>query len=154
MAASREYCNVRQQILLAKLPGQIQIGDISRCTVPLKRMKRVLRPVRAKSGDRQQADSGDWSIVDANMILLRKRISELKSQEDNYELPEDWKEWEKKIYPSYHTNVIQAIGWLHYTLIHARPSVGIALLSLITLCVPTSFLVAIMAMLHQLTANS
>jgi len=39
--------------------------------------------------------------VDESMIILRKRIREMKMIERNYEHPEDWMEWEKQYYACY-----------------------------------------------------
>ncbi|KAK8498689.1 hypothetical protein V6N12_000991 [Hibiscus sabdariffa] len=39
--------------------------------------------------------------VDEDMIVLRKRIHEMKMVDRNYEPPTNWMEWEKRYYTSY-----------------------------------------------------
>lgn len=124
-----------------------EIGRRSSRHIMSKKMKRVSNHVirAANSGSDRQFDSGSWSIVDANMIVLRKRISEMKAQEENYELQVEWMQWERNLYPSHQSNVLHAIGWLQFSLINARPSVGLAVLALTTLWLPTSVVLAMVA---------
>jgi len=97
--------------------------------------------IKAASSGEYQFGSGDRNIVDANMILLRKRMFDLKMQETNYKTPEDFMEWEKELYPAYHAQVFRAMEWLQYTLINTRPVVAITLLSLISASIPLSIII-------------
>eukprot|EP00253_Pinus_taeda_P009114 PITA_09114 len=139
----------RSVIVVPKVFGksdQIEIGARFRFGrhIMLKRKKRVSGHVirAANPGSDCPFDSGSWSIVDANMIVLRKRISEMKAKEENYEFQAEWMQWERNLYPSHQSNILQAIGWLQLSLINARPSVVFAVLTLITLWLPTSVLIA------------
>eukprot|EP01018_Ginkgo_biloba_P027240 Gb_20326 [translate_table: standard] len=82
---------------------------------------------------------GGPSIVDANITILRKRMNEVKMQERNYKPPEEWREWEKNVYPAYHSSICHAIGLLQSYLMNARPSVAVATLSLMSLSVAASY---------------
>lgn len=107
----------------------------------------------ASSGSDRPFDSGSWSSVDAEMIVLRKRISEMKAKEENYEFQAEWMQWERNLYPSHQSNMFQAIGWLQFSLINARPSVVLAVLALITLWLPTSVLIAMVLGTGYVTEN-
>ncbi|XP_022775670.1 uncharacterized protein LOC111317502 [Durio zibethinus] len=77
-------------------------------------------------------------LVDENMIVLRKRIHELKMIESNYEPPTDWMEWEKRYYTSYDSIICDVLGVLQSQLMNSRPSLALGILALIMLSVPTS----------------
>lgn len=134
VGAPKAYC----------MAWKIEIARRSSRHIMLKKKRRVSNHfIRAAySGSDRQFDSGNWSIVDANMIVLRKRISELKAQEENYELHADWMQWERNLYPSHQSNVLHSIGWLQFSLINARPSVGLAVVALTTLWLPASVVLA------------
>ncbi|KAM0933018.1 hypothetical protein DsansV1_C38g0235031 [Dioscorea sansibarensis] len=78
------------------------------------------------------------SLVDENMIVLRKRIHEMKMQERNYEPPNDWMEWEKKYYTTYESDVCEVVGLLQTMLMNTRPCVAIGFMFFILLSLPTS----------------
>eukprot|EP01018_Ginkgo_biloba_P027233 Gb_02070 [translate_table: standard] len=111
-------------------------GLISACRSPsifIHKKKRLPRSVIVKASSSNDSGADDPSIVDANMIVLRKRMHDLKLQEGNYEFSEEWVEWEKKLYVSYHSTIFQVIGRLQHILLNTRPSVAIALL--VSICV-------------------
>ena len=81
------------------------------------------------------------------MILLRKRMFDLKMQETNYKTSEEYMEWEKELSPAYHENVFRAMKWLQTALINTRPSVAISNLTFIWLGV---FLIVILYQRRQL----
>lgn len=80
-------------------------------------------------------------IVDENLIILRKRIHEMKMIERNYEPPSDWMEWEKSIYTNYDANICQALGLLQSQLMDTRPCLVLGMAALIGLSIPTSTIV-------------
>ncbi|XP_039119828.1 uncharacterized protein LOC120256120 [Dioscorea cayenensis subsp. rotundata] len=96
-------------------------------------------------------NSGDYGsdhskgIVDENMIVLRKRMHEMKMAERNYEPPENWMEWEKRYYTRYESDVCVAIGFLQTFLMNNRPSVGVSVLLLHLLSLPVS---VVLILLH------
>ena len=57
--------------------------------------------VFAARRDSYEPDYNGGCLVDESMIILRKRIREMKMIERNYEHPEDWMEWEKQYYACY-----------------------------------------------------
>ncbi|KAL9230083.1 hypothetical protein vseg_005475 [Gypsophila vaccaria] len=76
--------------------------------------------------------------VDENMIVLRKRIHEMKMLETNNEPPSEWMQWEKNIYANYDDYICMALGLVQTQLMDTRPSVALAALAVLTLSVPTS----------------
>ncbi|WMV28327.1 hypothetical protein MTR67_021712 [Solanum verrucosum] len=79
--------------------------------------------------------------VDENLIILRKRIHEMKMIERNYEPPSNWMDWEKSIYANYDANICQALGLLQSILMDTRPSLVLGMAALIGLSVPISTIV-------------
>ncbi|GLU04661.1 hypothetical protein SLE2022_217990 [Rubroshorea leprosula] len=82
-------------------------------------------------------DSGG-RIVDESMIVLRKRIHEMKMIERNYEPPADWMDWEKRFYTSYDSMICEIMGVLQSQLMNTRPSVALGVMALIALSLPIS----------------
>lgn len=89
-------------------------------------------------------------LVDENMIVLRKRIHELRMAETNYEPPSNWMEWEKRYCASYHSDVCEVLGLLQTLLMNARPGLAIGMAALFVLSVPTS---AILILYHVMEAS-
>ncbi|XP_010554428.1 PREDICTED: uncharacterized protein LOC104824149 [Tarenaya hassleriana] len=81
---------------------------------------------------------GGGRVVDENMIVLRKRIHEMKMMERNYEPPSDWMDWEKRFYSSYDSFVCDSVGLLQTFLMNSRPSVAFGTLFLLLISVPIS----------------
>ncbi|KAF3445260.1 hypothetical protein FNV43_RR14954 [Rhamnella rubrinervis] len=76
--------------------------------------------------------------VDESMIVLRRRIHEMKVIERNYEPPEDWMYWEKQCYGCYDEFVCNLVGVLQSCLMNTRPSLALGMIVLITMSVPAS----------------
>ncbi|GAA0149782.1 hypothetical protein LIER_20141 [Lithospermum erythrorhizon] len=76
--------------------------------------------------------------VDENMIVLRKRIHEMKIIERNYEPPAEWMDWEKNYYVNYDSIICDAMGMLQSQLMNTRPSLALGMLGLIAFSVPVS----------------
>lgn len=79
-----------------------------------------------------------FRLVDENMIVLRKRIHEMKMVERNYEPPSDWNDWEKRYYTSYDSFICQALGLLQSHLMNTRPSLALGIMGLLLLSLPMS----------------
>lgn len=94
-----------------------------------------MRVLAARNG---AYDHHSGRMVDEAMIVLRKRIHEMKMVERNYEPPADWMEWEKRYYASYDADVCEVVGALQTLLMNTRPGRAIGLMALVTLSVPTS----------------
>ncbi|XP_019235407.1 PREDICTED: uncharacterized protein LOC109215751 [Nicotiana attenuata] len=90
---------------------------------------------RDQANDQNYYNGGN---VDENMIILRKRIQEMKMIEKNYEPPTEWMDWEKNIYVNYNSSICEAMGLLQYLLMNTRPSLALGMVVLIALSVPTS----------------
>ncbi|XP_022877202.1 uncharacterized protein LOC111395439 [Olea europaea var. sylvestris] len=80
----------------------------------------------------------DGRMVDENLIILRKRIHEMKVIERNYEPPSEWMDWEKRFYANYDSIICDAMGLLQSQLMETRPSLALGIIALIALSLPTS----------------
>ncbi|KAK4430285.1 hypothetical protein Salat_1329200 [Sesamum alatum] len=89
---------------------------------------------------RKEAHNQHFSgrVVDENLIVLRKRIHEMKMIERNYEPPREWMDWEKRFYASYDSIICDAMGHLQSCLMETRPSLALGIIALIAFSVPTS----------------
>lgn len=100
----------------------------------------------SSSQDYDFGSEGGKSIVDANMPLLRKRLNELKLQEDrNNErsTPAERSErmqWEDELSLTYLSKVCEMMYLLHNFLMQTRPSVALASLSVMAVIVSGSVL--------------
>ncbi|XP_004297349.1 PREDICTED: uncharacterized protein LOC101294061 [Fragaria vesca subsp. vesca] len=97
---------------------------------------RIVASSRKEAHDHHQNYSS--RLVDENMIVLRKRIHEMKMVERNYEPPAEWMDWEKRYYTSYDSIICQAMGLLQSQLMNTRPSLALAFMALIVFSVPAS----------------
>ncbi|CAN0913767.1 hypothetical protein LINGRAHAP2_LOCUS28137 [Linum grandiflorum] len=77
-------------------------------------------------------------VVDEGMIVLRKRIGEMKMAERSYEPPEEWAEWEKQNYAVYGDLVCKSLGVMQRSLMGTRPTFALGALVLLAACVPVS----------------
>ncbi|KAL1203582.1 hypothetical protein V5N11_033441 [Cardamine amara subsp. amara] len=75
-------------------------------------------------------------MVDENMVVLRKRIHEIKMVERNYEPPSHWMHWEKRFYSNYDATICDVISLLQTFLMNSRPSVAFGTLFLLLVSVP------------------
>ncbi|XP_030523483.1 uncharacterized protein LOC115736099 [Rhodamnia argentea] len=89
---------------------------------------------------RRDSNEGGCSgrLADEGMIILRKRIHEMKMIERNYEPPKDWMEWEKKYYTCYDEYVCKFVGVLQSRLMSTRPSVAVGMLAFMMMSIPVS----------------
>ncbi|XP_021896282.1 uncharacterized protein LOC110813446 [Carica papaya] len=100
---------------------------------------RLGRPLRKRvSTGRVFASHREGWSVDENMIVLRKRIHEMKMVERNYEPPANWMEWEKRFYTSYDSFIYQLVGALQSRLMNTRPSLALGMIALVVISVPVS----------------
>lgn len=106
--------------------------------LPKKFMAKRRGPVRVLASRRSDHQNHGGRLVDENLIVLRKRIHEMKMVERNYEPPEDWMEWEKHLYTSYDACICDAMGLLQTQLMNTRPSLVLGMLAIVTLSVPAS----------------
>ncbi|KAL0446800.1 UNVERIFIED_CONTAM: hypothetical protein Slati_1807900 [Sesamum latifolium] len=67
-------------------------------------------------------------LVDENLIVLRRRIHEMKIMEKNIdEPPSEWWAWEKQWHKFYTSDVLELVGLLQILLMNARPSIVLGL---------------------------
>lgn len=86
----------------------------------------------------------DGKVVDENMIILRKRIHEMRIEKTNHEPepPSHWMEWEKQYYVNYDSRIREAVELLQSEVMNnTRPSLALGMVALIMLSVPTSMVV-------------
>ncbi|XP_047943956.1 uncharacterized protein LOC125190649 [Salvia hispanica] len=109
---------------------------------PLGKIKSSRRPgvirVRAMKGEARNHGWKGGRVVDENMIVLRKRIHEMKVREADCELPREWMEWERRVYVGYDAIICDAVGHLQSYLMDTRPGFALAMLALLAFSVPTS----------------
>ncbi|KAF8036904.1 hypothetical protein BT93_C2586 [Corymbia citriodora subsp. variegata] len=77
-------------------------------------------------------------LVDQDMIVLRKRIHEVRTAEQGLEPPPEWMEWEKRCYASYDSIILEIVGFLQSRMMNARPGI---VLGVAALCATSSALV-------------
>ncbi|KAF7132365.1 hypothetical protein RHSIM_Rhsim09G0100300 [Rhododendron simsii] len=87
------------------------------------------------------------SVVDENLIVLRKRIHEMKQAESRYEPPAHWMEWEKKCYAGKDEFVCELMGLLQTWMMDARPCLVLGAILVVALSLPAAGAVAWFQML-------
>lgn len=81
----------------------------------------------------------DSDRVDEDMIVLRKRIHEIRIGDESIPEPSGWMQWEKEYYmTAYPMDVCEVVGLLQRFLLSSRPSLAIGTVLLVMLSVPTS----------------
>ncbi|TVU22175.1 hypothetical protein EJB05_31857, partial [Eragrostis curvula] len=68
---------------------------------------------------------GSGRMVDEGMVVLRRRIHEMRAAERNWEPPAEWAAWEKEWYGTYDADVCDLVAALQALLLSARPGVGV-----------------------------
>ncbi|XP_024992095.1 uncharacterized protein LOC112525984 [Cynara cardunculus var. scolymus] len=102
----------------------------------------IFRPTRL-SVSAAKGDAMGGRMVDENMIVLRKRIHEMKVEERSYEPPSEWMDWEKKYYVSYNAFICEWMRVLQSGLMNTRPSLALGMMVLIASSVPVSSFVVV-----------
>ncbi|KAE8690857.1 ABC-2 type transporter family protein isoform 1 [Hibiscus syriacus] len=86
----------------------------------------------------------DGKSVDESMIVLRKRIQEMKTAEKSDGPSPHWTEWEKEYKrEKYDLDVCEAIGNLQTKLMETRPAVALGMGVLLLFSLPTSMSAAL-----------
>ncbi|GMY24267.1 Mediator of RNA polymerase II transcription subunit [Fagus crenata] len=110
--------------------------------------KRSSARVLAARRDAYEPDYNRGCLVDESMIILRKRIHEMKVIQRNYEPPEEWMEWEKQYYTCYDEYICTVVGLLQSQLMNTRPSLALGMLALIMLSVPASTFMIVLRLME------
>ncbi|XP_008811982.2 uncharacterized protein LOC103722990 [Phoenix dactylifera] len=112
--------------------------------------KKRRRPLTVGCASKREADGWDsgGGLVDENMLVLRRRIHEMRMAEKDHLPPSDWMEWEKRYYASYGSDVCEALGLLQTFLMNTRPSLAVGMLVLLALSVPTSVILILMRLVE------
>ncbi|XAR52488.1 hypothetical protein NMG60_11020604 [Bertholletia excelsa] len=103
-----------------------------------RRGRRLPAPILAARNEAHGRDYWGGRLVDESMIILRKRIHEMKMIERNYEPPSHWSDWEKSCYAGYDAFICEAVGLLQSQLMNTRPSLALGVMALVMMSVPTS----------------
>uniref|UniRef100_A0ACD5TS99 Uncharacterized protein n=1 Tax=Avena sativa TaxID=4498 RepID=A0ACD5TS99_AVESA len=106
-------------------------------------VRRRPRAVATCSAFRPDRDNYGGALVDEGMAVLRRRIREARMAETNYEAPPGWAAWEKRYYPAYVSDVSILAGALQLMLMGTRPTVAVAVATLLLGGVPVSAAVAL-----------
>lgn len=80
-------------------------------------------------------DGGYNDYVDRSLIVLRKRIHEVKMKEEEHAPPSSWWRWEKEWHKLYGGDVIEIVGLLQIWVMNERPSLVLATGALFLICV-------------------
>ncbi|GLJ09355.1 hypothetical protein SUGI_0107250 [Cryptomeria japonica] len=114
------------------------------CRLPFTQIgtKKNMRRFAVKASS--SGESGHRSMVDEDMLVLRKRMHQIRMEEINYIPPQHWMEWEKKWYPTYDSDICSSLMWLQNRLLNTRPSVTMAVMALFFFSVPASLLLFLM----------
>ncbi|KAI3410685.1 uncharacterized protein J3R85_018532 [Psidium guajava] len=102
-----------------------------------KSFSRVFASRRGEGEELRDRYSGG-RLVDRSMIVLRKRIHEMRTAERGHEPPPEWMDWEKRCYASYDSTICEAVGFLQSRMMSARPGVVLGVATLVALSVPTA----------------
>lgn len=100
--------------------------------------RRPQTSIVALKSDAYDKDHHNGRIVDENMVVLKKRIYDIKAVEAKHEAPTSWMEWEKGYFRSYYSDIFEAMGFLQCLLMETRPSLAIGMLALVVLSISTS----------------
>ncbi|KAF8399033.1 hypothetical protein HHK36_014899 [Tetracentron sinense] len=119
------------------LPPRPFSGESPHRRLGIQQQKRPATWIFAAKRDPYDRNYGGRA-VDENMIVLRKRIHEMKMVERNYEPPSNWMGWEKRYYTCYDADICEAMGFLQSQLMNTRPSLALGMVALISLSVLTS----------------
>ncbi|KAK3024117.1 hypothetical protein RJ639_043576 [Escallonia herrerae] len=121
------------------LPPRPFSGDVSRPRAGFyRRRNHSSNSVLALKRDAGDRDHDGSRAVDENMIVLRKRIREMRTEQAKDEAPADWMEWEKGYYSSYNSDVCEAVGLLQHFLMETRPSLALGMVALAIISVMIS----------------
>ncbi|CAL4977502.1 unnamed protein product [Urochloa decumbens] len=118
-----------------------------------KRKPTAVRCHRSSSSRRDDAEfscGGGGRLVDEGMLVLRRRIHEMRAAERGWEPPEEWAAWEKEWYGTYDADVCELLAALQGFLVSSRPGVGVGILAVLALAVPAS---AFVLVTHLLDAS-
>ncbi|CAM6129923.1 unnamed protein product [Calypogeia fissa] len=101
-------------------------------------------------------DDGDYkSCVDANMMVLRRRIEGMRMKETFMQVPDEWMDWEKSCYGTYRADVNILVASLQSTLLGMRPGLVLFIISFLLAATPVAFFLFLYALGSQLyTLNS
>lgn len=76
----------------------------------------------------------DRRLVDQNLIVLRKRIHEIKMKEESHAPPSSWWRWEKKWHELYGADVIEIVGLVQISVMNGRPSLVLVTGAVLVFC--------------------
>ncbi|CAO2160846.1 unnamed protein product [Urochloa humidicola] len=105
----------------------------------------VVRCHRRSSSRRDDAEfsCSGGRLVDEGMLILRRRIHEMRAAERGWEPPEEWAAWEKEWYGTYDADVCGFLAAVQEFLVTSRPGVGVGILAVLALAVPASAFVLV-----------
>lgn len=104
------------------------------------------------SGRESYGSDNRGRLVDESMIILRKRIHEMKVIDRNYEPPAEWMDWEKQYYGRRDEFICELVGLLQLQLMNTRPSLALGMLMLISMSVPSSAVMMISRLMEAANA--
>lgn len=114
--------------------------------------------VFALKRDAYDKNRNNGRLVDENMVVLKKRIQEMKLWETNDERPPEydgWMEWEKRYYSeSYNSDISEGIGFLQHSLMETRPSLAFGMAALVLFSIPTSMMLVVLQFMDMVAKST
>ncbi|XP_024378809.1 uncharacterized protein [Physcomitrium patens] len=127
---------------------RFQLGDLKR---PLKCRRQRVGIARASgTAEPESAGTGGPSLVDSNMMVLRKRIQSIRTQEGINDIPTDWAEWERSAYPNYRADVYLLLSTMQSQLLTLRPGTVVGIASVLMAVLPVMSILFVSALGAQL----
>ncbi|KAL6848273.1 hypothetical protein ACP4OV_022401 [Aristida adscensionis] len=129
------------QVVSCGVSGRAAVPRLSPAVAGLTAAAKTKKPAPTMSWAFRRDDAGFVEEED-DMVVLRRRIHEVRAAECYRRPPAGWAAWEKEWYEhgSYDASVRELVGALHAFLLRRRPAVAVGLLAAAALGVPASAL--------------
>uniref|UniRef100_A0A0D9UW71 Uncharacterized protein n=1 Tax=Leersia perrieri TaxID=77586 RepID=A0A0D9UW71_9ORYZ len=137
-----------QRLVSCEFPAAAAAVRRSRATTTTIFRKNPAVKCRRRDEAEQFSGGGGGGMVDEGMIVLRRRIHEMRAAETGWEPPAEWSEWEKEWYGTYDADVCALVGVLQAFLISSRPGVAVGIVAAVALSLPASAFVLLSSILH------
>lgn len=118
--------------------------------------RRFNYPVQARASGSSGAGGSESEMVDSNMLVLRRRIHQLRLRErwtangENHQ--DQWMEWEKSCFSSYRPDLSMMLDSLQTQLLDMRPSYLISLVSMLMAFLPAASILFLATLASQIAS--
>lgn len=115
---------------------------------PLKHRRCLVRA--SGSAEPESAGTGGSGFDDSNMMVLRKRIQNIRIQESCFDTPAEWFEWERSVYPGYRADICFLLSTMQSQLLNIRPGTALSIVSVLMAVLPVMSILFLSAVGTQL----